>query len=164
MRNALPAFWRAWPVLMVPVLAFALVGFQGTDSWTPFEEPDDEERVQQAVEHHADIQPIGESGVTGKATFTAPKGEGSFKVQLNAKGLAEGQHPQHIHEEASCSDFGGVVVALEPFPKATGGGTINYQSQDIEQPDDLANRTVVVHATDGTPVACGEINPVSNES
>jgi hypothetical protein len=151
------------PAALIPVFAVILIGFQSgvpleNDTKASVDGPD----LQQATEYHADIQPLGDSGVTGKATFTEPKGEGSFKVQLNAKGLSPGTHPQHIHEGAECSEFGGVEVGLKPFPEATGGGTVSYQSQDIEKPDDLANRTVVVHATDGTPVACGPINPVSD--
>lgn len=123
--------------------------------------------------------PIGGSGVSGTVAIRV-KGN-SVLVSVNGNGFPTGEkgvHPQHIHENSSCGDFGGVLVPLdddlsgegESFPTATNGGTVNYRATgssgaldeaaggDI----DWANRTVVVHMADGAPAACGEVNPVGN--
>ncbi len=152
--------WLEWsvPVMGLIVIGLTVLGFQSP----PLENhgvevaPEGEE-AQTAGAYRAKIGALDDSGVTGNATFTVA--ESGFKVQVNAKGLGEGTHPQHIHEGSSCDSYGGVLLPLEPFPKATGGGTISYQSGELSAPENLADRTVVIHSSEGTPVACGEINP-----
>lgn len=129
-----------------------------------------------ATTYLAELKPIGESGVSGRVRVLV-KGD-RLAVTVNAKGFPKqkGQrHPQHIHANASCEDFGGVFLPLDDnlsgsggkFPTATPGGTINYQQRDAKSEIvnnfgalNLADRTVVVHKSNGTPAACGALNPV----
>lgn len=149
----------ALSIVTLSVIGLLFMGFLSPGPVHTATDAAADDTVQEGPAYRAELTALDESGVTGSATFVAT--ENGLKAQLTAKGLSEGTHPQHIHMNSSCSDFGGVLVGLEPFPEATGGGTINYQSQDIEAPENLADRTVVVHASDGTPVACGPINPAS---
>lgn len=124
----------------------------------------------------ADLEPLGNSGVHGTANFQL-KGS-QLSVELVARGLESGAHAQHIHVNATCADFGGVQIPLDfdlgdgdgpadgPFPETSGmGGTLTY-SQMASAPAfsdlPLGEKTVVVHATNFAPVACGEINPVGH--
>lgn len=122
----------------------------------------------------ADLEPLGDSGVRGTAGFRL-RGE-RLSVQLVARGLEPGPHAQHIHENASCDDFGPVQIPLDfdlgdgdgaadgPFPETSGmSGTLTYSqsaSSEAFSGLPLGDKTVVVHATDFAPVACGEIGPV----
>ena len=87
-------------------------------------------------------------------------------------GLKAGEmHMQHIHENASCGDYGSVILPLDNegggYPTAqiiSGGSFLNYYRviPDVNITN-LEDRTYVVHGKDvdgsyspGTPVACGE--------
>jgi Cu/Zn superoxide dismutase len=153
-----PSLESILPVVFLTVVALLIMGFESAILFdSEVDTTTEDTNVQEAGAYRATLTALDDSGVKGEATFTIA--ESGFKVQLNARGLEPGTHPQHIHEEASCDNFGGVLLGLTPFPEATEGGTIKYQSSDLESPDNLGDRTVVVHASDGTPVACGEINP-----
>lgn len=160
MKHSIPLLENSLVAFIVPLVGIAVLGFELSTTMVSEDPEADAVSSQQTTEYQAKLTPLGDSGVTGTASFT--DSEAGFHVQLTAKGLESGQHPQHIHQGSSCDDFQGVLVGLEPFPEATQGGTINYQSNEIEQPENLGDRTVVVHATDGTPVACGAINPLGN--
>lgn len=78
----------------------------------------------------------------------------------------------------TCANFGGVQIPLDfdlsdgdgpadgPFPETSGmSGTLTYSqmaSSSTFSDLPLGEKTVVVHATDFTPVACGEIDPVGH--
>jgi Cu-Zn family superoxide dismutase len=49
----------------------------------------------------AELQALGDSGVTGTATFTAEAGK--VRVEAEVSGLAPGPHGFHIHEWGDCS-------------------------------------------------------------
>ncbi|GAA4320808.1 hypothetical protein GCM10023115_48040 [Pontixanthobacter gangjinensis] len=82
------------------------------------------------------------------------------------------QHPQHIHQNASCSDPGGITIALDdangdfPIPiNVNGASFINYYEIIPNVFDqNLQDRTIVIHGKDDAngdyqelaPVACGE--------
>lgn len=144
-------------VLILPALMLVVFGFGPTPPPANSDRAEGRAGLQQTSEHQAELTALGESGVSGQATFTV-SGD-TLSAILEAEGLAEGQHAQHIHEGASCSSIGGVLVPLEPFPTANAEGTVSYKNLTLEAPENLADRTVVMHGTDGTPVACGPINP-----
>jgi len=50
----------------------------------------------------AELQALGGSGVTGKATFTATT-DGKIHVEANLSGLTPGKHGFHVHEWGDCS-------------------------------------------------------------
>lgn len=124
----------------------------------------------------AELEPIGNSGVHGTANFQLEGDQ--LSVQLVARGLESGTHAQHIHMNATCANFGGVQIPLDfdlgdgdgpadgPFPETSGmSGTLTYSqmaSASMFSNLPLGEKTVVVHATDFAPVACGEINPVGH--
>lgn len=159
-------------------LALAIVlAFVGTGLLTSSAQAQGEKSS--ATVYRADLTPIGGSGVTGKVEIGVKAN--SIGVSVNAKGFPKGEtkpHPQHIHENSGCGDFGGVLVPLDDdlsgeggsFPTATKGGTVNYQESGpiraLEEAAggnlDLANRTVVVHKAGGAPAACGALNLVGN--
>lgn len=138
-----------------------------------------QEEMSSATVYRADLMPIEGSGVNGEVAIRV---EGnSILVSVNAHGFPAGEtaaHPQHIHENASCGDYGDALVPLDDnlpgeggsFPTAADGGTVHYRASGASEAFDevagedidLANRTVVVHMADGTPAACGEVNPVDN--
>lgn len=122
----------------------------------------------QAAAYKGALEPLGGSGVEGTVNVQW-KGE-RLSGELVARNLSSGTHPQHIHDGATCDDFGAVAVPLDSdlgdatandFPSTEGeSGTLTYNGKGMNAEFanlDLANMTVVVHATDGTPVACAEL-------
>lgn len=72
---------------------------------------------------HADINPTGKKGPTGRVEFIQ---EGSqVRVQASISGLKEGLHGFHIHEKGDCGDGG----------KAA-GGHYNPMGHDHSGPDE----------------------------
>ncbi|GAB2770648.1 hypothetical protein [Salinimicrobium soli] len=80
--------------------------------------------------------------------------------------------PQHIHENASCEDYGGVFWSLYveeggvEVPPTSMGSWLQYErtfplSDEQVAALDLGNRSYVLHLEDFTPVACGEINMIN---
>lgn len=123
---------------------------------------------QQAEAYKGTLEPLAESGVEGTVNLQR-KGE-RLSVELVARNLTSGTHPQHLHDGESCSDFGGVAVPLDSdlgsseagdFPSTEGeSATLTYSGKGSDAMFtelDLENMTVVVHAPDGTPVACAEL-------
>lgn len=102
----------------------------------------------------ADLHPLNNSGVKGKATFKYQEGK-QFLAEVHAEGLAaEMKHPQHVHVKGECppEEAGGEdglighdelehhvgeeliplddeLVPLEAgdYPMADGSGMISYQ-------------------------------------
>lgn len=145
------------------ILAFALVllGCQAGMALDRSSDGSDESGPdEEMIEYQADLRPLRDSGVSGTVSFRTAEGTGHVQVQLTADGLGPGKHSQHIHRNAECPTYGPVLMPLDPFPRAGVNGTIHYHHLGIEKPSDLADRTVVLRAADGVPVACGAINPV----
>lgn len=118
--------------------------------------------VPNAKVFRATINPLGNSGVQGTATFRIQ--DNTLFVNLNAQGHEPGvAHAQHIHTGDNCSSFDGIEQGLTPFPiPENQGGAIHYKQTFSPVPvTNLGDRTVVLHAANFTPVACGEINPVN---
>lgn len=99
--------------------------------------------------------------------------EGSvLQAVTSVFGLKVGEmHPQHIHENASCGDYGPVAVSLDynegGFPVAQLFNNVSFLNYAETIPgfflQDLEDRTVVIHGKDVNgeyvptePVACGE--------
>lgn len=122
---------------------------------------------QEAQVYRGSLQPIDDSGVQGEVVVQ--RMDEQLSVRVNARGLAPGTHPQHIHAGAACSDFGGVEVPLDSDLGASGGSfpstegesgslTYNQKGSSADFADlALGDKTVVVHATGGAPVACAAL-------
>lgn len=165
------SIWK-WGITTLALAIIALVGlgFQNARLMESTAGPDVEPSATggssavapDAKVFRAKIRPLGDSGVKGTATFRI-QGD-KLSVNLNAQGhTPDAQHPQHIHMNAECPNFGGILLALEPFPTPTNqGGAIHYKETfSADAVSDLGNRTVVLHAGSGAPVACGNINPAN---
>lgn len=124
--------------------------------------------AQETQVYRGSLSPVGETGVDGEV-MVRQMGE-TLHVRLNANGLASGTHAQHIHIGEACGSFGGVAVPLDSdlsagsageFPSTEGESsslTYNQKGSQASYTElDLANHTVVVHASDGTAVACAEL-------
>ncbi len=70
----------------------ALTDTMAADTTTP--------AVRMAV---AELEPAGDSDVTGRATFTEAAG-GGVQVIADVQGLSEGMHGFHVHEDGDCSN------------------------------------------------------------
>lgn len=137
------------------------------------------EAPQEAAEvYRGSLEPLDDSGVEGKVVVQR-KGE-QLSVRVSARGLASGNHGQHIHEGASCEEFGGIAVPLDKslgtvedgfggeFPGTEGESNVLTYDQKGSNPSfaelDLANSTVVVHAgVPGAPAACAELAEVRED-
>jgi hypothetical protein len=99
------------------------------------------------------LEALAGSGVTGEAM--AMHAEEAVVVILELRGLTPGAaHPAHIHS-GSCADGGPVAVPLTSITgleDGTGASTTSIGSADISPSQAYF---IQVHATDGTPVACG---------
>lgn len=63
----------------------------------------------------AELKALGDSGVTGTATFTAE--DGKVRVEAEVSGLAPGPHGFHIHEWGDCSAADGKSAGDHFNPK-----------------------------------------------
>ena len=129
---------------------------------------------------------LNNSGVTGMAELVL---DGvNLTVRISASGLQPGSHAQHIHgfvENNRNSDcppasadtdgdglisvgegvpfYGGVRLALTPFPEADADGNIEFEMtyyNVTKEITPLQNKTIVLHGVEGMPslpVACGQI-------
>lgn len=129
----------------------------------------EEGTVQEAQVYRGSLQPVDDSGVQGEVVVQRTGEE--LSVRVNARGLASGSHPQHIHDGESCADFGGVAVPLDSdlgsmsdgsFPSTEGESASLTYNQEGTHPDfadlPLADQTVVLHASGGAPVACAALD------
>lgn len=114
----------------------------------------------------ADIQPVDTAQVTGTAEFTPQ--ENQLHVHIQAEGLEPNvEHPQHIHT-GTCDSPGEVVLPLETeeggFPTADEQGMIEYENTFEQMMDNLGDHIVLLHSSDGSHVACGDINEGSGDT
>ncbi|HEV2771539.1 MAG TPA: hypothetical protein VGV57_01710 [Thermoleophilaceae bacterium] len=127
--------------------------------------------VADAVRYSAELQPLNDSGVEGRARLSR-EGE-HLTVRVKADGLTRHQvHGQAIHgfvadrEAAECpseefgedrigpkegaSQYGRRLRKLEPFPTVRSDGDLNYQltfNIDPDKLDPLESRTIVLRGT-----------------
>lgn len=115
------------------------------------------------------VQPLGDSKVTGKVTFTQQKD--GVEVVAELTGLAPGEHGFHVHEFGDCSMADGVCAGGHFNPtgaphggpeaeqrhvgdlgnvKADQSGKAMYKRVDkmiaLNGPNSIIGRSVIVHA------------------
>lgn len=94
---------KAFRRIPKPFLALLLLfSFSGCDFLDPMEDLDKGKHKHNEQLFLAELHPLNNSGVTGKATFKYEEGS-LFMVEVNAKGLVPNQeHPQHVHTKGEC--------------------------------------------------------------
>lgn len=135
----------------------------------------------------AKLAALNNSGVTGDATVTVKAN--SITVTVKARGLTPDQmHPQHLHgfrdnkpssmpptdtdlTDQTAEQFAGPpMLALEPFPKASGNGDVDFTNtfDNVAMFYPLDIRSIELHGMmrngqyDFTlPVAAGPLKPVA---
>lgn len=129
----------------------------GGDNPPPFDDPNVE-----AKRYKACLKDLEDSNAVG---FAYLKLEGNqLTATTAATELTPGDVPQHIHENATCGAFGSAIWPLDysgdVWPEADGSGNLFY-TRTFTLTDaqvnaaNLDDRTVVLHESDLTPVACG---------
>lgn len=142
----------------------------GCDEGTPppFQDPEDE-----AKHYKACVKSLDDTYAIGFA-YLRLQGTSLTATVLAANVAAGEEHPQHIHENASCDDYGDVFWALDyeggDYPVADANGFVNYTrdftlTADQAANADFGNRTVVLHGVNVDdnyelmqPIACGEFS------
>ena len=143
----------------------------GCDGGTPppFYDPEDN-----ATHYSACIKSLtNDSYVVGFA-YLSLSGTNLEATVLAANVEPNQEHPQHVHENATCGDYGNVFWALDldggGFPTADSMGFITYKRSFTLTPSqaasaNFADRTAVIHGkTVGgtyepmTPIGCGEFS------
>ncbi|TDN87559.1 hypothetical protein DET49_1117 [Salegentibacter sp. 24] len=132
----------------------------GDDNPPPFDDPKTE-----AKRYKACLKNLGDSNAVG---FAYLKLEGNkLTATTAATELTPGDIPQHIHQNATCADFGPVFWPLDyaggVWEEADGEGNFFYTrtftlTAAQVSAANLANRTAVLHESDMTPLACGEFD------
>jgi len=131
----------------------------GNDNPPPFDDPKVE-----AKRYKACLKNLGDANAVG---FAYLKLEGNMLTATTAATeLTTGDVPQHIHENASCGDYGGILWSLDnadtTWPEADAMGNMFYTrtfsltNAEVSALGDPEARTAVLHEADFTPVACGE--------
>ena len=130
----------------------------GNDNPPPFDDPRKE-----AKRYKACLKNLGDANAVG---FAYLKLEGNMLTATTAATeLTAGDVPQHIHENASCDDYGNPIWTLDytggVWPEADAMGNMFYTrtftltNAEVNAAN-LDDRTAVLHEADFTPVACGE--------
>ena len=130
----------------------------GNDNPPPFDDP----RVE-AKRYKACLKNLGDANAVG---FAYLKLEGNLLTATTAATeLTTGDVPQHIHENASCDDYGNPIWTLDyaggVWPEADAMGNMFYTrtftltNAEVNAAN-IEDRTAVLHEADFTPVACGE--------
>ncbi|HKL35253.1 MAG TPA: hypothetical protein VJ899_03085 [Salegentibacter sp.] len=133
----------------------------GGDNPPPFDDP----RVE-AKRYKACLKNLGDANAVG---FAYLKLEGNqLTATTAATELTMGDVPQHIHENASCGDYGNPIWSLDnadtSWPEADAMGNMFYTrtfsltNAEVSALGDPEARTAVLHEADFTPVACGEFD------
>jgi len=111
--------------------------------------------AQETKSEELQLEPLGDSGVSGRATLTNV--EGGVQVKLEAKGLPEAgvEHINHFHGGGTCADVQGgnmapVTIPLKPVvAQEDGTGSATTTLEDVTL-DKLfggdQDRFVLVHA------------------
>ena len=114
------------------------------------------------------LDPLGESGVTGTATLTAA-GEGT-DVALDVQGLAAGAEAQAAMQAGTCDVPGASFAALPSLTADETGATTATGSVLFRGTEDVALATmadgehVIAIQAGGQVVACGVIPALSSDS
>jgi len=106
------------------------------------------------------FEPIGEFIAEGAVTLRR-SGDSITADILADSHLGPGDYPIHIHE-GICEEGGRVVVALQTMTGGEGGeGTSVTRFPIAELPLD-GTYFVQMHQSDGTPIACADLPPLTN--
>jgi hypothetical protein len=104
----------------------------------------------------AQVQPVGDSGVTGEVTISERDTRTEVMVRL-AGTAPDATMPGHIHS-GTCDNIGGVVQALEPIQTDAGGTGTATVTVDLSAMQVMDGQHVVVyHGAGGAPAACAQI-------
>lgn len=131
----------------VPPVADGTVAPMGTDPMT-------------AGGNMVSMQPVGNSGVTGEATFTA-QGEGTM-VMVTLMNAPQGPHAGHIHQ-GTCDSPGQIVAPLQDVTVPTANGTgSSHSTAEVPITAVMNGQHIVAYheqAGDnpGAPIVCGSI-------
>jgi hypothetical protein len=132
---------------------------------------DDDGGSEKPITASAEIEGVDDNELNGTVTFTAEDADVSVYIELND--CADGSYQVHIHEGASCDNYGPHwdVPRGEGIPNITcdndhGEGAYTRLgtdpepwSVDLDEEDtDVNGHTFVVHDSGGTVLACGEIS------
>ena len=162
---------RTWQLAIVLGLGIAILGMlnQVVVSQAPEHAADHEHGSAKVTKAVAVVNPLGDSKVKGKVTFTQQ--EGGVEIVAELTGLAAGEHGFHIHEFGDCSMADGVCAGGHFNPtgaphggpddakrhagdfgniKADASGNATYKRIDkmikLNGPDSIIGRSVIVHA------------------
>lgn len=128
-------------------------GEVGTDG-EPMEQ-EQQEMQEMGQEETVSFEAMNESGVSGEADFT--RQGNSLEVVVEAHDLGgPGDYPSHIHE-GTCDEPGGVVTPLNSATAEEPGIGEASTEVDAGQLQAGSDYLVMVHATQGEPVACAEV-------
>ncbi len=151
--------WIAF-ALVVPFLAACEVepDPDALQEAPPAEEPDPDAPPPDAQMEHAvvPLQPMGDSDVMGEAMLMEEAD--ALVVVVDVTGLpGEGDFPSHIHE-GTCDDPGGVAEPLSDVIGLEDGTGSSTSTIDLGALDPGGQYLIMVHAEDGAPIACGELD------
>lgn len=113
-----------------------------------------------AMPQSASLMPMGDSQVGGTVEFTR-EGD-ALEVHVMAENMpGPGDYASHIHN-GSCGQPGGVVTPLNDVSSAEGGAGEATTSVDATQLEAGSPYLVMVHGSEGAPVACADVpSPVT---
>lgn len=109
-----------------------------------------------AMSETAQVQALGDSGLSGETTITDRGTQTEVMVSLT-DAPASATMPGHIHS-GSCDNVGGVVIPLEEISIDESGSGMMTATVDVAPMTAMNGQHIVVyHGEGGTPAACAAI-------
>ncbi len=158
--------WTALAVTLLLPLAAACGGEAGQEGEMAEEGMAEEGMVEEGMTEEAmtagEMAMMGamnESGVSGNVNVST-SGE-SVTVAVEVEGLpGAGEYASHIHT-GSCDSPGGVVVPLNSVMGVEGGTGTATTTVAMDQITGGDSYLVMVHGSEGAPVACADLPSMS---